>query len=694
MSNRNAVPSNAATKLNLTKENTIMTKQTNLTITTNTFNAEFINELGLSLGEAKQEVISMQDINKSALVSTISAELFHNGLTPAVSLRAAAAYVGAVDYLDDSELFAEMFLEGLEITEVAARQVVEHDGKPAIVDTPLDEEFSGADVVEALEKARFFTEEGLVGERLGELCAMRTEAYAPTLASEGIARRFGYAKVKFSPLFVEAVHALEETQYTVDETMLSIALQVQSLMGGEEEDKEAYVLRGCQKMDAARAYISEFKGDNRARMYQAACHGPNGQSSDRSRSLQDLVGVPTDYNVKSAIKLIMAEMGDMTSDIRAAAIMRRELGDVKFIVANLTAEKPLVSKPWSFVKAARIMAALKAGERPYIGMAVGLDAKCSGPQLGALLVGDQKIAAACGFTMEQLADAYALAIVELEKAGFHGLVRNDVKKPYMGIFYGQGWGAFTNPENVSPECWAILHKDGIVTDEAAKKFHKAIMASFGTKMNTVRNMIKQYGKVSSGRTKHFMPCGFEVAMNYKHQQNVLGETLDYETKAYDVFVRNNVEQYKFINFAINTKEVHEGDFARNGFVNMIQGVDALIARLIIVHLKRLGAKHIISVHDCFRVNITEMELLEKAIKLAYSDLFGFGRYKVTQDLPMGTDILGMYFEGANKQLVEGVQPTMVSQFTSKGTRYLQKVNGEYVNNLIAALGQGSYYFAK
>lgn len=694
MSN-NVVPS-TATSTNLTKENTIMTKTTNIAIKTNTFNAEFIQELGLPLGEAKHEVISMGDINKNALVSSIAAELFHNGLSPQVSLKTASAYIGATDYLDDNDMFTEMFLEGLESTSISARELTEVDGKPSYVNVDLEDTIEGDKVVAALEKARFFTEEGLVGERLSELCALRTEAYKPVLASEGVARRFGYAKVKFSPLFVESMHAQEMTEYTRDDAMVALCLKVQARMGGEENDKEAYVLRGCLAMDSALAYVSEFKGDYRGRGYQAACHGPIFAASDRSRALGNLVGVPTDYNVKKAMKMIKAEMGDMTHDIKRAAAMRRELGDVDFIITNLNAKRPLVSKPYSFVKAAWIMAELQAGKRPYIGMAFGLDAKCSGPQLGALMVGDQKIAAACGFTMEQLADAYALAIVELEKAGFHGLVRNDVKKPYMGIFYGQGWGAFTISENVSPECWEVLHPGGVVTDEAAKKFHKAIMASFGAKMNTVRNMIKQYGKVTSGRTKHFMPDGFEVAMNYKHQQNILGETMDYDTGAYDVQVYNDVDKssYKFINYAVNTKEVHEGDFARNGFVNMVQAVDALIARLIVVHLSRLGAKHIISIHDCFRVNVTEMHLLEKAIKLAYSDLFGFGRHKVTQDLPMGTDILGMYFEGANKQLVEGVQPTMASQFTSKGTRYLQKVNGEYVNNLIAALGEGAYYFAK
>ena len=225
-------------------------------------------------------------------------------------------------------------------------------------------------------------------------------------------------------------------------------------------------------------------------------------------------------------------------------------------------------------------------------------------------------------------------------------------------------------------------------------FHKAIVSSFGTKMNAVRNAIKAYADKTKGRTKHTMPDGFEVAMNYKHHVNIIGELMEYGTEKHDVYVRNNAEQYKFINFQMRTKHTHVGDFARNGFVNMIQGTDALIARLIIVHLKRLGAKHIISVHDCFRVNVTETHLLTQAIKTAYMELFGAPKLTKSDDMPLGTDILGMYFEGANKQLVEDGAPCMISQFTNKGLRYLQKVNGARVRNLIMLLGNGAYYFAK
>jgi len=112
---------------------------------------------------------------------------------------------------------------------------------------------------------------------------------------DGIERRFGYAPTKYSKLFKEAIHALEDTKYTVDDAMLSIATRVLAKSG--EDDLEGYVIAGCDKMDSDDAYVSEFKGDSRGRMYQASCHGPNGQASDRSRALMDLYGVKMDYEL-------------------------------------------------------------------------------------------------------------------------------------------------------------------------------------------------------------------------------------------------------------------------------------------------------------------------------------------------------------------------------------------------------------
>jgi len=635
------------------------------------------------------EVINMNNVNKSALVSTIAAELFHNGLNERIALITAVAFVGAIDYVEDYEDFMEALIDGLEITTLEVVGAEDYDS-----------EVDGDKITEALVAGNYLTVDGL-GTRLEELVSLRTEAYAPALATEGVVRRFGYSKVKHSALAVRAVHALEDTPFTRCDFIYHLALEVQGRLG-EDNDLEFYVMKGCAKMDTKIAYISEFKLDDRGRGYQAACHGPNGQSSDRSRALMDLYGVPQDYNIEEVKQHIKAEIMDMVKVPKEEVITYMRLvrkDPVAFLIDQLEKAKTdseEVSKPWSFVKATDIWWALAKGNRPYIGMAVGLDAKCSGPQLGALMVGDQQIAAACGLTLEELEDAYMLALHNLKKAGFHNITRAGIKKAYMGVFYGQGWAAFTvvnGKEAIGAELQASMYGEGPVNDDVAKAFHKALTTSFGAKMVGVRQLFRGYGDKSKGRTKHFMPDGFEVAMNYKVKTNALGEVMEFDTQKYDVLLQNNAESYKFINFQMRSLETHEGDFARNGFVNMIQAADALVARLIITNLKQLGAKHIISVHDCFRVNVTEMHLLEKAIKMAYQELFGSEYNNATENLPYGTDILGMYFDGANKQLIDEADSKMVSQFFESGKRRMRKVNGVKVSELIDALGT-SYYFAK
>ena len=412
-----------------------------------------------------QEVVAMEDSKKSAIVSTMAAEMFYNGLNPVQSLITAAAFVGAIEYSDEMELFMEFFVNGLEVTEVSVEGV------------DIDRTMDGDKVVAALVAGRYLVSMDEMGERMTELLALRTTAYAPNVYGEKWERRFNYAKVTHSPLFVESIHALEDTQYTVDADMLSTALKVQAVMGGEKFDKEAYVLRGCLAMDSNESYFSEFKGDNRGRENQCCAHGPNGQSSDRSRALMDLVGVPTDYNIGTVKEVIRAEIMDMVtvdaSEVgKLMALAKRD--PVAFIVEQVNlkdADKPYAcGKPWSFVKAVGIWTELCAGNKPYIGMSVGFDAKCSGPQLGALMVGDQKLAAACGMTDKQMDDAYHLALTALAKAGFTNIDREGIKKAYMGVFYGQGWGAYTVRKEVNTMCWTAMYGvEGCPDDDTAKR---------------------------------------------------------------------------------------------------------------------------------------------------------------------------------------------------------------------------------
>lgn len=660
--------------------------------------------------EATMNDIKLSDLmNTNALSSTITASIFHELGNPQQAVLAGCAIVDAIE-LSDNMGIPEAFFGMVESTLESAtlKSVVSGNGQIATTthEVPLDI----ATLHAAMKNVGFVNDDNTMGARLIQILEQRTEAYKPTLVGTPWVRRFPlYAKEKgqAAPLAIEAIEALEATQYTIDANMVCIANQVQVVLGLDNDD-EGYVLTGCNEMSAHDCYTSEFKADARIRLYQAACHGPNGQASDRSRAMMDLANVPMDYDIPTVQKAIRAEVMDMVSvsTDKIGKLMTLAIKDpVSFIVAELAKPKKNrdAAKPWSFVKAAIIWNELQKGNRPYIGMAVGLDAKCSGPQLGALMSGDAEVAAACGFTLVQMEDAYHRAIRELQNAGFNFTMahRNLIKKPFMGIFYGQGWAAFTNltqmKKDEQEEIISILFPSGVANDDVAKAFHKAITKSFGKKMVAVRNRFKEYAEKVSGRIAHYMPDGSKVAMNYKVRVNILGEAIEHDVVCPDVTVTTENNTYKFIKMGLKTREVHTGDFVRNGFVNMIQATDALIARLIIVHLKRLGAQHIISVHDCFRVNVTEMHLLEQAIKNAYMDLFGTRTNTKTEDLPMGTDILAMYFEGANLQINNGEEVTPIKQFMPVGNmgevRKMMQINRVSLPELIQALGT-SYYFAK
>lgn len=688
--------------------------------------ADMVEELGCTCNTSDKPTITNETtmeepmlklntlINTNALSSTVTATIFHELGCPKLAVLVGCALVDAVELSDNMGVpasFVPMTQSVMEHAKVQA--ALSQDGRRETVTVAM--EYNWEEVLAALITTGMANEDGTMGDRLVEMLEQRTEAYAPALAGQVERRfaRYSLEKGQGSKLLDEAVEALESTDFTIDAWMLSIANQVQAKKGGAEKDDESYVLAGCNKMDANLAYNSEFKADARIRLYQAACHGPNGQASDRSRALMDLAGVVyTAEQIPAIKKAIRGEVMDMVSvDEKAVgALMTEALQDpATFIINELELPKKArrAPKPWSFVKAANIWAELNKGNMPYIGMAVGLDAKCSGPQYGGLMVGDADIAQACGFSLEQMEDAYHRAIHSLNKAGFTEFTmshRNLIKKPFMGVFYGQGWAAYTDINQMNKdeqeEIVSILYPNGIADDDTAKRFHKAITDSFGKKMVAVRARFKEFMGKIEGRVSHFMPDGASVRMNYKIKVNIANEMISHDVACPDVTVTTENNTYKFIKFALKTRQIHHDDFIRNGFVNMIQATDALIARLIVVHLKRLGAKHIVSVHDCFRVNVTEMHILEEAIKLAYMDLFGNMTIKhKPAHLPMGNDILALYFKGANNQ-VKNVEDkvTPITQFMKMGTegefvRKFQAIKGTKLTHLIMALGQ-TYYFAK
>ena len=79
------------------------------------------------------------------------------------------------------------------------------------------------DFIAALAKSKFIYSMGgllIAGEELMRILDTVKTSYAPLVASEGVVvRRRNYASIKTSPLFIEAVHALEESEFMRSDVM-------------------------------------------------------------------------------------------------------------------------------------------------------------------------------------------------------------------------------------------------------------------------------------------------------------------------------------------------------------------------------------------------------------------------------------------------------------------------------------------
>ena len=570
-------------------------------------------------------------------------------------------------------------------------------------------------VCKLLESANMIvsTDEGyILGESIIKVLSRVSGASKPTKVGETFTRKHGYSKVNHGKFTEQCVHVLEDTKYTVNTEMLELARKVFKQGNLEVKAKlnnEMYMLKGCGELDPNSAYYSEFKMDNRGRFYQCDYAGPNGQTSDLSRSVQDLSGVSTDYDIDKTIEYLLAEIGDMcklSGDMLDKAIHAAVNDDVNFILRNIDGLRS-IKKPWEFVKVAKIITKLRNGERIYIGVAIGYDAKGSGIQLGALMVSDEAMLMNCGFTSKEVDDVYVRAVNSLEQAGIKNMTRNGIKKAFMSVYYGAGVSAMMdedtvlNIDNCFDNMWLDINKENEHwCEERAKTIHTAITKSFGQKLIRLRAAIKNAGynyKLDEVKydkpLKHMMPNGFEVSMDYRLCVDIDGETI-YNNEGVNARVESLGINETYENYSHTSDEYDYAAYGRKGFVNMIQGVDAVLASLIIHNCNKLGAKHVICVHDCFRVNVNDVEILEKAIKLAYLELFGHMNNEPTENLN-NLDILGQYFIGsqiASKDEYKHLDQTQNQFFPGHDKRrILSKVDGIKLVDLINDFDNTAYF---
>ena len=673
-------------------------------------------------------------MNTQAKASLITQQLFSKGLTEKESVIVAASFMSIEqDLIDNSDNFEDNMVDAIYEAQLAFDGVV-------VTDTEVDgwmEALVAIDLITPMCEPGKFLLQLNTDKELGHARPATTPITAKNRRKATIKNG-----VKLSPLSKKTLNYLQKGERTISTEVHSLAVQV---FEGWNECDEQYILDGAthQILAGNVPSVNEYFFDTRARIYQGDAHGGNVQASDMARAMVSPCHVSMDYSAQKALKVLISEARDMLAkgtSVKAAVKALNAHNPVAFIRAALTKGTKInqvVKKPWSFYKIAQLIQAIKDGKKPYLDVTVGLDAKCSGPQLGALMVGDNKLAAACGFSEVVLEDAYERCVVLLEAAGFIGFDRSIIKKPFMGVFYGQGHKAFSLASNYAQpgqdpskkeheaELLPAMMSVGNDLETNAMTFHRIVEKSFGAKLMGVRQLIKDthfhYEMMGEDAirvdhcnkpTDYFLPDGQKVATQYFVKTDIDGDVTSPMAPAPDVAVKVGFIDFKFNQMTFKTKEYDMYSYARTGFVNFIQSVDGLLARLIISKLEDLGATLVDSVHDCFRVTVTDMidGKLHNAIQFAYNSLYASETDQKTFELPLGSDALKMYFEGVNRACTDEYKrdnKTITktgSQFkysprTKTCTRNLHKT-GMDVAGLITGLqneleGTGnSYYFAK
>jgi hypothetical protein len=604
--------------------------------------------------------------------------------------------------------------------------LIESEGEEVPVE-PLSE----LKMFDALVNAKLITKEAAAGKMLRRLMEEDRVKNYPTLAGETIVPLKPHMRLedKASPLALECIDGLQTVEFMKNDRMVGIAVEVDGIKvaGHPAKDaliklkKETYVLQGLLRMESDTAYVGEFGFDTRFRMYQWSVHGACLSGGSRTRACTDYAGVGLDYDLGYAVKSLVAEMKEM-GKFKDVAELGQQMeacnsAPALWITTHLADPESCIKDKWGFCKLSHLLVevseAIKGNApKPYIGIGFGLDAKCSGPQIGALISGDHKMLRACGFSMVAVEDAYTSTMSRAIKAGFTGLTRDLVKGIFMAVFYGQGPLGLVGRkfERENPGTTAIMQsfaddKDASVPD-ACHKIHQCVTRSFGMRLTALRKAFADHGFKydedgntilrTKGPVSYMTGDGCRVQMDYPTELSITGEPkVKTEEDLPPTTIKSGLLKLSLGNPTFMLRRLEDtAAHSRKGFVNFVQQVDGLIARMICVNLLRQGVRWITSIHDCFRVCIHDQDKLVKAVRETYMTLFGDRQMHTTDDLPLGNDLLGLYFEGANKALLEGEKETDLGQFFGdSGRRNNYMVGDATLAYLIDQLGI-SYYFSK
>ena len=428
-------------------------------------------------------------------------------------------------------------------------------------------------------------------------------------------------KVKPSKLLDKAMSYLERTGFTNDLDMTNIINIVKSQHPKLDIWKDIKgSMNGINMMDSDAVYYSEQKADKRGRMYHVAHAGCNPQGDDYNRSIYKLA-VESIVTIDSpAYVYFMNELEEAAGKdpkyMATEYLMRVGKSPVKALSTFLQTKS--VDSPFMYVRLARDFVKFQEEGKCDVRVPMGLDAKCSGTQILAILAGNKQLMEATGFTPKKVFDPYALCAIQMDMAGID---RNAMKTPYMAIQYGGGEAALVKQKNYMDVMAAAGVED---KSEAAKLTINAVKRVLGNKIIGLQEyMAEQISAIMLKTGK--------ANVVYRHiDGQVVDLTVCGKVAITDSFTKIRYTQNTIISFGSQVENtgmtVSDGvpsadEYARTFMVNYIQGIDALIARTVASLCEDAGIEGYVSIHDCFRTSLKDTARLKAIICRAYEIIF-------------------------------------------------------------------------
>lgn len=455
-----------------------------------------------------------------------------------------------------------------------------------------------------------------------DLCSIKSATAPQTTPVDDLARNTTMVKgdrAKACPMLAQSIKFQQATEYSVNRIMVNIAEQAKKACFKLPIWKDIRnSMAGVAQMDADTGYYSEINADKRGRTYFASHFGANPQGCDYNRSVYSLKHTQAVEKDSPAYMMFMAELAEAAGKnktyMQTNVLLRAAANPVVALTKML--ENDLVASPFTYIRLALDFATFERDGVCNVSVPMGLDAKCSGTQILAILAGNMELLAATGFSETKVADPYMLC------AKMYGANadRNIMKKPYMVVQYGGGAASLEKDENLN----AMWARQDIDAETGSKAVIAAVKAVLGKKIvgmqtgiaDAVAAKLKATGATSleykhlDGQLVKYVVCGsIDLTPEYTEIRYTQSTVIGFGSK------ENNT------GLTVSDGIPNAEEFARTFMVNYVQGIDAMIARTVAVMAKDAGLNGYVSIHDCFRTELADAPKLMNVIRDAYNHLF-------------------------------------------------------------------------